>query len=112
MRADLSTRVDGSAIESDAGSARGSVRGDLAGVGSEPGRGVFGGDAALQGGAAQLDVLLQQAEIGQRLPRSNADLRHHEVDIRDFFGHRVLDLDARVHLDEDVLAGALAFGVE
>ena len=31
------------------------------------------------------------------------DLRAHEVDAGDFLGHRVLDLDAWVHLDEEPL---------
>ena len=39
-------------------------------------------------------------------------MRLHEVDVGDLFGHRVLDLDARVHLDEDVLARALPRRVE
>ena len=53
-----------------------------------------------------------EAELCERLPRCDADLRHHEVDVRDLLGDGVLDLDARVHLDEHVLAGALALRVE
>ena len=35
-----------------------------------------------------------------------------EVDVGDLLGHRVLHLDARVHLDEHVLSRTLALGVE
>ena len=37
-------------------------------------------------------------------PAAIADLLLHDVDAGDQFGHRVLDLDARVHLDEVELA--------
>src|SRR6202030_90797 len=40
----------------------------------------------------------------QRLARGDAKLRLHQVDVGDLLGHGVLDLDARVHLDEDVVA--------
>ena len=59
-----------------------------------------------------MDVLLLKAELGERLTRGDAHLRLHEVDVGDLLGDRVLDLDARVHLDEDVLALALTGGVE
>src|SRR5690606_16195867 len=45
-------------------------------------------------------------------PGSDTDLRLHEVDIRHLLCHGVLDLDARVHLDENVLARALPRGIE
>src|SRR3954469_4551793 len=51
--------------------------------------------------AAQRDVFLPEAEL---LARRDAYLLLHEVDAGDHFGHRVLDLDARVHLDEVKLA--------
>ena len=38
-------------------------------------------------------------------PSSELDLRLDDVDAGDDFGHRVLDLDARVHLDEVELVG-------
>ena len=53
------------------------------------------------------DVLLLQPELGEGRSGRDAHLRLHEVDIRHLFGDRVLDLDPRVHLDEDVLARAL-----
>ena len=40
----------------------------------------------------------------QRLPGGDADLLFHEIDAGHFLGHRVLDLDARVHLHEVELA--------
>ncbi len=47
------------------------------------------------------DVVLGQAEVGQGLARRrSASARLHQVDVGDLLGHRVLDLDARVHLDE------------
>ena len=41
---------------------------------------------------------------GSFSPAAIADLLLHDVDAGDQFGHRVLDLDARVHLDEVELA--------
>ena len=113
VRADLRRPAcDGAAVEPDAGAAGRAVGGDRAGVGPEAVRRVLGGDPALQRGAVQPDVVLGQAEVGERLARGDPDLRLHEVDVGDLLGHRVLDLDPRVHLDEHVLAGARARGVE
>ena len=44
----------------------------------------------------------REPEVGQRLARGDPQLRADEVDVGDLLGDRVLDLDARVHLDEDV----------
>ncbi len=69
---------------------------------------ILGGHAALQRVAGHADVLLprhaalRRADLGAR---GDADLRLHQVDPRDAFGDRVLDLDARIHLDEVELAG-------
>ena len=38
-------------------------------------------------------------------PRGEADLQRHEVEAGHHLGHRMLDLDARVHLEEVELAG-------
>ena len=51
-----------------------------------------------------LDALLRQAQVRQRRALRDAQLRAHEVDAGDLLGDRVLDLDARVHLEEDVAA--------
>ncbi len=55
-----------------------------------------------------LDICLAQAKLIQGGTSGNSELRLHEVNIGDFFGDGVLDLDARVHFDEDVLAGIRA----
>ena len=83
-----------------------------AGVGSEALRRVLRRDAALQCGAAQHDAALVEPEVVQRLAGGDADLRLHQVDVGHLFGDGVLDLDAGVHLDEDMLAGALARRVD
>ncbi|KZE94510.1 hypothetical protein AVP42_00993 [Agromyces sp. NDB4Y10] len=58
---------------------------------------------------ARLDRVAGQAHVGlrdrERLPRRDAQLLLHEVDARDELGHGVLDLQARVHLDEEELVG-------
>ncbi|MCY1501009.1 hypothetical protein D9M68_350680 [compost metagenome] len=64
-------------------------------------RRVLGVDAHLDGRAVQADVVLLQA---QRLAERDAQHFLHEVDAGDHLGDRVLDLDARVHLDEEELA--------
>ena len=43
--------------------------------------------------------------VGERRPAGDQDLTHHQVDAGDDLGDGVLDLDARVHLDEVELAG-------
>ena len=86
------------------GAAGGAVRRDAPGVRPEVVGRVLGGDPALQRRAAQHDRVLAQAEVLERLARGDPHLRLHEVDVGDLLGHGVLDLDARVHLDEDVVA--------
>ena len=73
---------------------------------------VFGRDAALNGGAAQVDAILLKAQIGEGLASGDAQLCVDEIHVRDLFSDRVLDLNARVHLDEHVLPGTVALGVE
>ena len=112
MRADLRPRGGRAAVEADAGAAGRPVRRDAAGVGPEPLRRILRRDAALQRRAAELDRVLQEAELGEGLARGDAHLRLHEVDVGDLLGHGVLDLDAGVHLDEDGFAGARAGRLE
>ncbi|GAB7302805.1 hypothetical protein MAFF212519_06560 [Clavibacter michiganensis] len=112
MRADLRAGRDRAAVDADPAAARRAVRRDLARVRAEALRRVLGRDAALERRAAQHDRVLAEAELGEGLPRRDAHLRLHEVDVRHLLGHGVLDLDARVHLDEDVLPGARPVGVE
>ena len=59
--------------------------------------GVLGVDAALHGVAGGPELLLGHA---QRQPRGDAQLLPHQVHARDGLGHRVLHLDAGIHLDK------------
>ncbi len=79
----------------------------MPGVGTEAVGGVLGGDPALQRSAAGPDRVLAQAEVGHGRARGDPYLALDEVDVGDLLGHRVLDLDARVHLDEHVAAGGV-----
>ena len=49
-------------------------------------------------------VSWREPEVGQGLAGRDPHLRLHQVDVGDLLGHGVLDLDPRVHLDEDVVA--------
>jgi hypothetical protein len=112
VRGDLRPRGDRSAIEANARSARRPVGRDLAGVRAEARGGVLRRDPALERCPAELEVLLLQRELPERHPERDAHLGLHEVHVRDFLRHGVLDLDPGVHLDEDVLTRALPRGVE
>src|SRR5260370_22056167 len=59
--------------------------------------GVLGVDAAFDGMAAPDHVALAERQF---LAHRNADLFAHDVEAGRLFGDRMLDLDARVHLDE------------
>ena len=109
---DLGTRVGGAAVQAHAGTAGGAVGGDDAGVRAERVRGVLGRDAALEGRTLDADHVLRDAQLVERLPGGDQQLRLHEVDVRDLLGHGVLDLDAGVHLDEGVLARTGAGGLQ
>ena len=104
VRAHLSADEDRATVQSHAGATRAAVCRDLAGVGAELVRRVLGRNAALQGGPAQGDRVLADPEVREGLARGDPQLRGHQVDVGYFLGDRVLDLDARVHLDEDVAA--------
>ena len=91
----------GAGVHPHAGARRLHVVGDLARGGGEVGGRGLRVDAALDGVAAQLDVLLGE---GQVLARGDLDLLAHDVDAGDHLGHAVLDLHAGVHLQEEVLA--------
>ena len=56
-----------------------------------------------RGGADR--ALIAEAERRQRRAGGDAELRLDQIDARHLLGDRVLDLDARVALDEEVLAG-------
>ena len=89
------------AVDAHARTARGMPEPDRARGGHERLVRVLGVDTALDGVAADLHVALG---VRQLLARGDADLRPHQVDAGDQFGHRMLDLDAGVHLDEVELA--------
>src|SRR5204863_9642881 len=59
--------------------------------------GVLGVDPAFDGVAAELDVLLAKR---QRVAARDPDLLADEIEAGDRLGHRMLDLEAGVHLDE------------
>src|SRR5262249_52433495 len=91
--------IDGR-IDPHAQSARRVIVHDLARRGTEGDR-IFRVDAALDGMAVEFHVALEEFEIAAG---GDADLFEHEIDVGDHLGHGVLDLDARVHLDEIKLA--------
>src|SRR5690606_6194689 len=95
VRRDLVALVD-VAVHAHAGAARGVEVLHQAGAGQEADR-ILGIDAALDGVAGEADVLLAQAQL---LAAGDQQLLAHQVDAGDHLGHRVLDLDAGVHLDE------------
>ena len=67
------------------------------GGGQEAAERVFGVDAALHGPAFALHVGLRKAQL---LARGHADHLFDQIEAGDQLGHRVLDLQARVHLQE------------
>ena len=102
MRADLGGHV-GAAVEPHTGAARRAVGADHPGVGAEAVRRVLRGHPALQRGTADPDLVLPQVHLGQGHPARDPQLGDHQVAAGHLLGHGVLDLDARVHLDEHVL---------
>ncbi len=91
-------------VHPDAGTARRKVALDDAGAGPELVLRVLGVDPELDRVAAELDVGLAEAE---RLPRRDPDLGRDEVDPGQRLGHRMLDLDPAVDLDEVEVAGVV-----
>ena len=77
VRTDLGTGVDSPTIQTDSATARRTVGGDLARIGTEPRSRILCGDAALQGGPPQGEVMLLQAELLESLPERDAHLRLH-----------------------------------
>ena len=102
VRADLGAGVRRTAVEAHARTAGGAVGGDLPGVGAEAVGRVLRGDPALEREAARVHHVLGEPEVGERGAGRDQHLRLDEVDRGDLLGHGVLDLDAGVHLDEDV----------
>ncbi len=97
------------AIETDAESAGAAVGEDLAEVRGETVLRIFGGDAALDG-VSPISRSCPAAGSAERflmqlVALRDQDLAAHDVDAGDLLGDRVLHLDARIHLDEEPLAG-------
>ena len=107
VRADLRAGVGRAAVEPHARARRRAVGRDHPDVGAELVGRVLGGDPALQREAVQRDRVLRETQVLQGLPRRDAHLARHEVDVGDLLGDRVLHLDAGVHLDEVVVAVAV-----
>ena len=96
---------DDLAVEADAHAAGGSVHLNLAKVRREGHLGILGGDAALHGEALDLDVLLaRDADVRQGGTARDENLRLDQIDAGDLLRHRVLNLDAGVHLEKVVAA--------
>ena len=108
IRGDGRALIGVAAIQTNAVAAARAVCRDRAGVGREIVGGVLRRDTALDCIAALLHILLRcnaDQRMAQREAAGNKDLRAHEIDTRDHLGDGVLDLNARVHLDEIMRAG-------
>ena len=82
------------------GPAGGSNRVEPSRARREVGGGVLGGDPELHGVPVQTGA----SRAVERLSAGDPQLPRHQVDPRDLLGHRVLDLDPGVHLDEGEVA--------
>ena len=99
----FATQLDRS-VKAHTRTTRGSVRSNCASVRAEPVRRIFGGDAALQGSTVQLDSILCEPQFLQCGTCGDLHLGLHQVHLSNFLSDGVFDLDAGVHLDEDVVA--------
>ena len=95
-QADLVARFD-PAVPAHPGAARGAQVLDPAGGGQEPVGGILAGDPALHGPAPRVEPARGHAH---RLPGGDPELLPHQIHAVDQLGHRVLDLDPGVHLEE------------
>ena len=104
---DNGTHVGIAAVQTDTESAGGGVGRDLAVVRGKVVGGVLGGHTALDGVAVDVDILLPaQADlrVTQGIPCGNEDLTADDIHAGDHLRHRMLHLNAGVHLDEVVAA--------
>ena len=91
------------AIEPQPETGRRAIGDDAPVIGREIVGGILGGHAALHGvpDAHHIFLLGQLHHLAvQRVPLRHLNLRAHEVDARHHFRHRMLHLNARIHLDE------------
>ena len=91
-------------VDAHAGPGGLAVRADRAGGGQEALARVLGVDPALDRVAGEAHVLLAERE---RLAGGDQHLLAHEVEAGHGNGHRVLDLDAGVHFEEEVVPVAV-----
>ena len=91
-------------IDADLLPVRRTVADQAAGRGQEAAFRILGVDARLERPAVEPDVLLRE---GKRLAGGDADHQLHEVEAGHQLGHRMLDLQPRVHLQEVEIAVAV-----
>ena len=103
------TRVGGAPVEADPEPGRDPVGGDPPVVGDEAIERVLGRDPALHRMPAEGEGFLRRAGgvriLSNRRSLRDPDLGPHEVHSGHLLGHRVLDLNAGVHLDEVEASG-------
>ena len=107
-RRDDKTRARHAAVESNAETARAAIRQNLAVIGREAVFRIFSRDARLDGETVARHVVLLRNRNGfvvQIVALRDENLRAHNVDSGDDFGHSVFDLNARIHLDEEPVVG-------
>ena len=101
--------IGGAAVEPYAEAGGAAIGGDAAVVGNEILLRVLGGDAALQRVAVQVDIALARHAarllVADGRALGEADLRLDDIDAGHLLGDGVLDLDARIDLDEVDRAG-------
>ena len=112
MRADLHPSTGGAAVKADARPGCGTVSLDHPGVGPEGICRILGGDAALQGGTTDTQLVLTDSDLVEGLPRCDPQLRLHQVNVGDFLRDGVFHLDTGVHLDEHVATGPRPRGLD
>ena len=103
MGADLSPGITVAGIQPHAKAAGGAEGFDGAEIGGEVVARIFGGDPGLDGKATQFDIFLTldaDQRVIQAHPFGDPDLGLHQIAHGHHFGHRVLDLDPRIGLDE------------
>ena len=101
MDADLAAFVDAGVDAHAIGLFRRPVAGQPPDRGQEVAVRVLGIDARLDRPAVELHVILLDRQL---LAVGDADHPFHQIEAGDEFGHRMLDLQARIHLEEEKVA--------
>src|SRR5580704_2569059 len=104
IRRDLAARLETS-VDADVGWQF--HRHDPAGRRQEAAFGVLGIDPRFDGVAVEADLRLFKRQL---FAAGNTELPFDKIETRDGFGHRMFDLQPRVHLDEPERVGAQPFG--